>query len=427
MRSRTSPEAIVIGGGIIGAFISFYLAREGVKTLLLDRGDFAAETSASCEGGITIHNKTIGKDMDLAQESLRLYRGLSRELGGEIEYRRVGGMMIAETEEEADRLKERVKAQAHLGIRLKWLDQKEALEEEPCLAQDISGASFCEVEAQINPMAATFALVRNARERGLLTSPFSKVTGIECKNGKVVAVRIGSRRILTRLAMNAAGVWASDIARMVRIEVPIIPRRGMLVVSEPIPPLVRHFLTEASYLTLKLSPKEMERSRSERVRKGVGFVIEQTQAGTLVLGSSRQFAGYTNSVEGSVVRHIIRRGVRFIPSLRKISAIRLYSGLRPYTPDNLPFIGQTEVEGFLMAAGQEGSGITLAPITGKLVSEIVTGNNPTIPVGRFLLSRFTSSLLKKSFFSGCSKMPRCKAPEILRNEAYLGVRRNDEG
>jgi sarcosine oxidase subunit beta len=392
MKSQKSPEAIVIGGGIIGAFASFYLAKEGVRTLLLDRGDFASETSASCEGGVAIHNKTIGKDMELARESLRLYDELSGELGKEMEFRRMGGMMIAETEEEADRLRERVRMQSHLGIGLRWMDRKEALEEEPCLSGDIAGASFCEVEGQINPMSATYTLLRRARARGMTASSFSNVTGIECKNGKVVAARVGDRRIPTRFIINAAGAWAPDIGRMAGLEIPIAPRRGMLVVSEPLPPVVRHFLTEASYLTMKLSPREMERSRSERVRKGVGFVIEQTQPGTLVLGSSREFAGYTRRLGAPVVQHIIRRGIRFVPMLRNISAIRVYSGLRPYTPDNLPIIGETEVQGFVMAAGHEGSGITLAPITGKLVSEIVTGKTPTVPVDRFLPSRFSKKL-----------------------------------
>ena len=248
---------------------------------------------------------------------------------------------------------------------------------------------MCEVEGQVNPMATTFAVIQRAKSRGLRVSPFSPITGIDCRKGKTMAVRVGGQRIPTRFVINAAGAWAPEIGRMVGLKIPISPRRGILVVSEPLPPLVRHFLLEASYMTMKLSPQEMERSPEDRVRKGVGFVIEQTKPGTLVLGSSREFAGYTKEVDFSVVQHIIQRGIRFIPMLREVSGIRFYSGLRPYTPDNMPILGEVAgIKGFIMAAGHEGSGITLAPITGKLVSELVAKKVPTIPVGKFNLSRF---------------------------------------
>jgi glycine/D-amino acid oxidase-like deaminating enzyme len=389
MRTWKSPDVIVIGGGIVGAFTSYYLMEEGMNVLLVDRGDFASGTSAAGEGGVAIHNKTIGKDMDLARESLRLYDALSRELGREMELRKIGGMIVAETEEEAEALKKRVTSHMPLGIKVRWMDRKETLEEEPCLSGHIAGASICEVEGQINPMATTFAVIRRAKAKGLRVSPFSPVTGIDYGKGKTTAVQAGGRRISTRFVVNAAGAWAPEIGSMVGLKIPISPRRGILVVSEPLPPLVRHFLLEASYMTMKLSPQEMERSSEDRVRKGVGFVIEQTEPGTLVIGSSREFAGYTKKLDFSVLQHILRRAIRFVPMLRQVSGIRFYSGLRPYTPDNLPIVGEVPgIEGFIMAAGHEGSGITLAPVTGKLVSEVVAKKTTSLPIEKLGLSRF---------------------------------------
>jgi sarcosine oxidase subunit beta len=100
--------------------------------------------------------------------------------------------------------------------------------------------------------------------------------------------------------------------------------------------------------------------------------------------------GYSKNLNFSVIQHILNRGIQFIPILKNVAGIRMYSGLRPYTSDNVPIMGETnEVRGFVMAAGHEGSGITLAPITGKLVSEIVTKNMTTLPIERFSLSRFS--------------------------------------
>jgi sarcosine oxidase subunit beta len=389
MKARKFPDVIVIGGGIIGVFTSYYLTEEGLKVLLIEKGDFASGTSGACEGGIAIHNKTIGKDMELAQESVRLYKNLSEDLGEEMEFRQTGGMMIAETEEEAEALKRRAHLHSSLNLGVRWMDRKETLGEEPFLSPHVLGASICEVEGQVNPMGTIFALIRRAKRKGLEISPFSTVTGIDCKKGKAVAVRTGSDTIPTRFVINAAGASAPEIGRMAGLEIPIFPRRGVLVVTETLPPVVRHFITEANYLTMKLSPREMERSSDDRVRKGVGFVIEQTKPGALILGSSRQFAGYSKSLDFSVIRHIIRRGIRFIPMLEEVNGIRIFSGLRPYTPDNLPIIGEVQgIKGFVMAAGHEGSGITLAPITGKVISEVIAQKRTTIPVERFRLSRF---------------------------------------
>lgn len=390
MKAERFPDVIVIGGGgIIGTFISYYLIEEGLRVLLIDKGDFVSETSGAGEGGIAIQNKTIGKDMELAKESLHLYDRLFQDHGEDMEFRNIGGMTVAGTEEAAEFVKERVRLHSHLGLRVSWMSRRETLREEPCLSPHIFGASICEVEGQVNPMAVTFTILRKAKIKGLKVSSFSRVTGIDCRKGRVTAVRAGGQKIPTQFVINAAGASAPEIGRMVGLEVPIYPRRGILVATECLPPVVHHFLTEASYLSIKLSPQEIERSTHDRIRKGVSFVIEQTKSGNLILGSSRQFVGYFKKLDYSVIRQIIQQCIHFFPMLNEVSGIRIFSGLRPYTPDNLPIIGEVpEPEGFVMAAGHEGSGITLAPITGKLISEVVTKKSTTIPLQKFHLTRF---------------------------------------
>ena len=389
MNSHKSPDVIVIGGGIVGAFASYYLVKEGLEVLLVDKGSIASGTSCAGEGGIAITNKTVGKDMELATESLRLYSQLSEEIGDEMEFRKTGGMSLAETEKDAEILKARLKLHSSLGIKTRWMDQKETIEVEPCLSPHIVGSSICEIEGQINPMGTIFSILQRSKKMGLKVSPFSRVSAIKCNKERVVSVEIGDKTVFTSMVVNAAGPWAPEIGEMVGIKIPISPRRGILLVTEPLPPTVRHFINELSYLSMKLSPEEMARSPDDRFQKGVGFVLEQTKHGNLILGSSRQFVGYRKNVDITVIQHIVRRAIHFAPMFKQVKIIRTYAGLRPYTPDNLPIIGAVPgLEGFMIAAGHEGSGMTLGPITGKLISECIVGKTPTIPIDKFNISRF---------------------------------------
>ena len=374
------PDVVVIGGGIIGCSCAYYLSLEGMRVYLIEKGSLASGTSGACEGNVLIWNKRPGIELDLAMASASLYEELSEELPLDIEFRRRGCLLIAEKPEDLAEIERRVKSLDDRGVPYQPVDRREALKLEPKLAPDIIGGIFFPEEIQVNPMLATFALAKAAKARGAVIRTFCRVTDIRLSpEGEVTAVDTTEGRVFTRAVVNAAGAWSGEIGGMVGLDIPVLPRKGHVVVTEPAEGMLHHTVMEAGYTRTV---------RESREGVAVAAVMEPTHSGNILLGSSREFVGFDRSVDPRVISALISRVLRFLPDLRHLHAIRFYAGLRPYTPDRLPIISDSEVKGFYIAAGHEGTGICLAPITGRLIAQMITGRKTDLPVKDLSLSRF---------------------------------------
>ncbi len=185
--------------------------------------------------------------------------------------------------------------------------------------------------------------------------------------------------------MNAAGAYAGQVAAWAGLEIPIRPRKGTLVITAPAP-------DNTMNCKVILAAGYMDAVRDGGSGVAVAANVQQLGNGNLLLGSSRQFVGFDTSVDSAVVGLMVARCLRFFPALAGLTAIRMWAGLRPYTPDLLPVIGAAvDAPGFYMAAGHEGIGITEAPITGLLVSQMLTGAPVEVSVDAFAPARFTTS------------------------------------
>jgi sarcosine oxidase subunit beta len=182
---------------------------------------------------------------------------------------------------------------------------------------------------------------------------------------RICAVVTPNGEISTPTVICAAGVWSRQVARMVGLDLPIRPRKGHILVTARRPGLIGHPLLEGGYVsTVQSSIDDLQ----------VALVAETTATGTILLGSSRQFVGEDRTVSIDVIQAIARRACRFLPRLAGTPVIRSYAGLRPWSPDHLPLIGPVQsVPGLVLATGHEGAGIGLAPATGKLISNWITG------------------------------------------------------
>jgi glycine/D-amino acid oxidase-like deaminating enzyme len=379
----TSPEVVVIGGGIVGTACAYYLAREGVKVHLLERGPLGcgASKAGMCHV-VTWEEPEI--HLELARGSKKLYQELAAELPFKIDYRDTGSIAIVEKPESMANFAAMIERLNAWGLHCKMIDQKELREREPNVAPDVAGGAFFAEDAQVNPLYATLALARAAQDYGATVETNAEVSAIETtRDGSVAAVVTNKGRISTGSVVCAAGAWSPAIGKMVGLDIPIKPRKGTLVVTVPVPDNLMNckIILAAGYM--------------DAVKSGAGngaavaANVQQTQNGTLLLGSSRQFVDYDREVDPRVVSMMLTRCLRFFPILKEVTAIRTWAGLRPYTPDLLPIIGPVEeVGGFYMASGHEGIGITEGPITGKLISQVVTGQQPQISLDDLTLSRF---------------------------------------
>lgn len=366
-----SADVIVVGGGVIGTAITYYLAKSGADVLLLDKAELGSETSSACDGFVILQSKSPGIHLSLALESAKLYRNLNEELDWDIEYAPCGGLIVIEREEELQAMQTFMAKQRAIGLDVTLLSGEEARRLEPALSQHIVGATYSPQDSQVNPLQVVLGFAEAAKRLGARVSQGMPVTGFQRSGGRVTGVKVRGDRITAGKVVLATGVFTPGLVQSLGIELPIRPRRGQLVVTEPAPTLVNHVLLCARYIAAKYHPELLAAAEDDALRLGVGLALEQTRSGGLLIGSTREFVGWDKSTTPLGIQTIVRHATRIMPSLEKLHAIRTFAGLRPYTPDGLPFLGQAPGwENVYIAAGHEGDGIALSPITGDRKSVV---------------------------------------------------------
>jgi len=386
--SFRSAQVVVIGGGVIGTAVTYYLAKQGLDVALVERGDIDSGTSSACSGSVMMQTKGTGVKLKLALESREIYQNLNEELGEDLEYQQEGGMIIAETEEEIEYISSLAKKQRESGLSIELLDKKQIKERQPALSDCVLASTFCPMDGKVNPMKVAFSFAESAKRRGARIYTFTQVKDIEVSKGRVSAIIVDHGKIRTNIVVNAGGIWAPEIGKMVGLKIPIRPRRGILIVTEVIPFIVNGSILSAKYLMSKYATECKDKIKGGITEFTGGLALRHAKSGNLIFGSSREFVGYNKRTTYEGISFIVREALRVLPILRNVSIIRAFAGLRPATPDGLPILGEAlGLKGFIIAAGHEGDGIALAPITGKLVTDLIMKEEPAAQFDHLNLER----------------------------------------
>jgi len=394
-----SYDVVVIGGGVIGTSVAYYLSKKGIKVALVEKGDIASGSSGRCDGNVLIADKQPGFDTKMSYTSQLLFKELVSDISYDFDYTQRGSIYIIESEEELKVAKEYVEKQIEDGYSMRMMDKSEIHDDEPYLAEDIIGGVEIGCDASVNPMALVFGLSLEAKKNGAEIFDYTYVKDIKLgKKGVVEAVEIDQEVLITKCVVNCAGVWAPEIGNMVGIDIPIKPRQGQLLVAEKTFPIGKRKIVEFGYMMAKFGDKNYRRNVSPELEDlGIAFVFEPTQANNFLIGSSRAFVGFNTHVSIEVMRRLAERAIRFFPMMRDIHVIRAYAGLRPYVDDHIPIISKVdEIPGFYIAAGHEGDGIGLSPLTGKLISQMITGEETIVPTDSLSINRLKRSKTEKS-------------------------------
>ncbi|MDH4617722.1 FAD-dependent oxidoreductase [Brevibacillus sp. AY1] len=377
-QTETHAEIAVIGGGIIGAAIAYYATRAGLDVVVLEKGELASGTSSRCDGNILAIDKDPGFDSQMSLKSQMLVDELSRELEQPFEYRAPGSILVCESDVEMAAAEEWVRRQKEAGLPFRMLDRSDIRQESPYFADDLLGGLECATDSTVNPYMLTFALFDGAKKHGARILHRTEVKALRRDQASgAFHITTTQGQWTAKQVVNAAGVWAPVIGQMVGVTIPILPRKGHLIVASRQMPVGLRKVMEFGYLISKFGGQRQVDEETEKY--GVALVFEPTESQNFLIGSSRQFVGFDTRVDMDVVRCMARRALRFYPKIADFGIIRTYCGLRPWTEDHLPIISHVEeVPGYFIAAGHEGDGISLAAVTGKLVSEMLLGKSETI-------------------------------------------------
>jgi len=377
-----ASDLVVVGAGAIGACCAWFATRAGLSVTVVDRGPVAGGTTSRGEGNILVSDKAPGPELALALWSRRLWCEIGAELGADrLELEQKGGLVVATSAPAAASLTGFAEAQQRAGVQTVPVPADRLNDHEPHLARDLAGGVLYPGDMQVQPAAAAAALLAAARAHGATVR-----TGVEAQGlardpaGAVAGLVTDHGTLATRAVVNAAGTWGGGLSERLGGPVPVLPRRGFILVTEPLPRVVRHKVYCADYVdNVASSDAGLETST----------VVEGTVGGTVLIGASRERVGYDDTFSVAVVSELAARAVRILPFLAGVKVIRIYHGFRPYCPDHLPVIGpDPRVPGLFHACGHEGAGIGLAAATGRLLSDLLTAAQPEVDPTPFAPDRF---------------------------------------
>ena len=381
-------DVVIVGGGIVGAACAYYAARAGLDAVVVDRGPVAGGTTGAGEGNILLSDKSPGPELDLALLSVRLWREIAAERAGEsasigrdIEFELKGGLVVAADPEGLDALLTLAEAQRGSGVEAQRVAPDDLGALEPHLAPGLAGGVFYPQDAQVQPALATAHLIAAARRAGARLRIGETVTRLLLtRDGSMRAVVTNRGEIHAPAVINAAGVWSGAVAALAGVALPVQPRRGFILVTEPLPPLIRHKVYAADYVADVASGSAALQTST---------VVEGTASGPVLIGASRERVGFDRRMSLPVLRRLAAQATELFPVLTKVNAVRAYVGFRPYLPDHLPAVGaDPRVPGLFHACGHEGAGIGLAPATGHLIARALLGLPQDLDMAAFRPDRF---------------------------------------
>jgi hydrogen cyanide synthase HcnC len=393
---NSHQDVIVVGGGVFGCAVAYELAKRSVNVLLLDQSLPGRATSASA-GGLWPVGEAVGLGCGViyhaAQESENssgsapeplpnvfrdflvasnnrfpaLADDLREQTGIDIELTAGVGLIFLMYTPDEQGIVDSIARSLPQDDVLEILTPEEVVELEPTITRDIVGGALLPGEHQVNPMQLAEAYKRAAIAVGAKFRHDTRVTGFRRKNDRVVGVEIGDEFLSGDVTVNAAGAWSAELAATAGIELPVFPIRGQIVLSESLPEVLRGCIsTSECYLTQKMH-------------------------GEILIGSTTDRAGFDVSVTEDAISSLCRGAIRAVPMLRNVGIKRVWAGLRPGTPDELPILGRIDgVTGIINATGGFRTGIVASPLVAELVAQVIVEETLTLPIDPFLASRFAT-------------------------------------
>lgn len=370
MNLPKEANIVIIGAGINGVSLSYYLAKTGMKDIVvLEKEYICSGATGRCGAGIRQQWATEENTL-LAMEAVKIFEKLSDELNWDIEYEQCGYLIPAFTKEYEEQFKKNVEMQKKLGLEVSYLTPEEAKKIVPDLCiDDMLCATYCPTDGGGNPLLTTHAYAVRAKEMGVKIFTYTEVKDIVVENGKVKKVITDNGEIHTERVANIAGGHSALVAKMAGIDIPVTPYRHQILVTEP----VKHFFDPMV------------------ISFDYNIYFRQTCHGAILMGcgDKDEKPGLDTPSDFHFMKDITKRAIKLMPKLKKLKIVRQWAGLYDMTPDAMPILGDVkEVEGYFQAAGFSGHGYMLGPKIAILLADLIAHKKRDPLIERLGLDRY---------------------------------------
>jgi len=388
---RSSPDVLVIGGGIVGATTAYQLARRGVKVTLLESDRLASGATGRNLGFIWLHTRRVGSELDLVMATRTALEDLPEELAADFGLRCRGGLIYFTTEAQAIVMREFVESRIADGVPMQLLDGQEARELVPILPEGIVGATYCPLDAQIDSRRFVRAYASAAQRAGATVVEGTAARTLKREDGRISRVLTDIGPISAGQVVLAAGAWTPSLAAQLGIEVAIHPMRLQIVQTEPMRPRLDHLLYGPAAIKQYSIFQELPSFRPETFatelddRLGLALLESACQMadGSYLLGCAMDYPGFDWQPDLAGVSLVSEGMAAALPELREARFARAWAGILPFTTDNLPIIGRAPGFDDLVIAAGHVFGNGAGPTTGRLVADVICGSEPVLDMTPF--------------------------------------------
>ena len=349
------PDVIVVGGGLMGCSVAYRLAKGGARVVVLERSIPGAEASSAAAGilGPTIESHEDPLALELGRRSRELHAELAEELrerlGVDVGFRRCGVLEIALSTGELSAFDTRASNLEARGVRCERWSAVDLAREEPAANPEALGALCVPEDAQVDPKKLLSAVALGAEREGAVFRSGSTVHGLSVHSGRVRGVQLGEGTIEAERVVVAAGSWTTLVPGLPFDSETIFPVRGQMVATRTRPPIFQRV-----------------------VFGGGGYVVTRPD-GRVLCGSTMERVGFERGTTLGGLADVIAKAARIAPALRSATVEDHWSSFRPGTPDGLPLVGETRIDGLFVASGHHRNGILLAPVTAELIADAMAG------------------------------------------------------
>ena len=354
MKMNKTYDAIVIGGGIIGAATGYYLSKRRLKVLLLEKSFLTSGSTGRCITGIRQQFSTP-TTIQTAMESVRLFKSMKEEFDMDVEWKDSGYLFLAHSENLVDMFNKNISIQSQFGLNVEFITAEECKEIVPLLdIGGLIGGAYCPSDGQANPFLVVRGYVEGIRRNGGRVQIESEVIGIDVDKGKVRSVTISSGETFSApIVLNATGPWAKDVGKLAGVDLDVEPDRHEALITEGIQyegvPMLVDYRADGGYF----------------VQRNTGQFIG-------CFTPEKKVPGFITDATLEFLVEMSRRMCRLIPAIENIAVLRQWAGSYCMTPDGSPIVDQTEVEGLYCSVGMCGHGFMLGPALGNYMAQFIT-------------------------------------------------------